>query len=97
MFFGFFAQLGYISRCWEGHVGSLAESRWVEIFRNMESAGEAAKPIRSFLLDRFPPQYDTQLTNLVVQWLGNHPFTFAFVYLGYTDIVGHDQGQMSPY
>ena len=51
-----------------------------------------------FLRDCYTPQSDSKLTVLATEWLGGQPFSFAFVYLGYTDIAGHDHGWMSePY
>ena len=41
---------------------------------------------------------DVQLAELASHWLLEHPADFAFVYLGYTDIAGHDHGWMTaPY
>ena len=41
---------------------------------------------------------DVELAELSAGWLRDHPIDFAFVYLGYTDIAGHDHGWMSaPY
>lgn len=41
---------------------------------------------------------DRELANLAAHWLMDHDTTFAFVYLGYTDIAGHNHGWMSePY
>jgi predicted AlkP superfamily pyrophosphatase or phosphodiesterase len=71
-------------------------------FYNWEELRDVSRPgtleAAFFLRDCSAPQSDTQLTDLAIQWLGEHPFTFAFVYLGYTDIAGHDHGWMSePY
>lgn len=44
------------------------------------------------------PSGDRELADMAVQWLMRHDTNFAFVYLGYTDIAGHDHGWMSePY
>jgi predicted AlkP superfamily pyrophosphatase or phosphodiesterase len=41
---------------------------------------------------------DTAVADMAAAWLGSHPFNFAFVYLGGTDIAGHAFGWMSePY
>jgi predicted AlkP superfamily pyrophosphatase or phosphodiesterase len=41
---------------------------------------------------------DIELANRASAWLKGNSFQFAFVYLGYTDIAGHDYGWMSePY
>jgi predicted AlkP superfamily pyrophosphatase or phosphodiesterase len=41
---------------------------------------------------------DIELAMTVSSWMKENPFHFAFVYLGYTDIAGHDFGWMSePY
>jgi predicted AlkP superfamily pyrophosphatase or phosphodiesterase len=38
---------------------------------------------------------DTSLVDLTVQWLSKNDFDFAYVYLGFTDNVGHKYGWMS--
>jgi predicted AlkP superfamily pyrophosphatase or phosphodiesterase len=38
---------------------------------------------------------DTSLIDLAVQWFSRNDFDFAYVYLGYTDNVGHAYGWMS--
>ncbi len=38
---------------------------------------------------------DTSLIDLVVQWFSKNGFDFAYVYLGFTDNVGHKYGWMS--
>jgi predicted AlkP superfamily pyrophosphatase or phosphodiesterase len=41
---------------------------------------------------------DVELTKLAAQWLSQNKFDFAYVYLGFTDNVGHKYGWMSkPY
>lgn len=41
---------------------------------------------------------DLKLAELASRWLRENPADFAFVYLGYTDIAGHDHGWMTaPY
>ena len=41
---------------------------------------------------------DSELADLAADWLGQHPYTFSFVYFGYVDIAGHDAGFASePY
>ncbi|MFC1997756.1 alkaline phosphatase family protein [Chloroflexota bacterium] len=71
-------------------------------FYNWEELRDVSRPgsldAAFFLRDCSTPQSDTQLTDLAIKWLGDNPFRFAFVYLGYTDIAGHDHGWMSePY
>ncbi len=38
---------------------------------------------------------DVELTKLAAQWLSQNDFHFAYVYLGFTDNVGHEYGWMS--
>ena len=68
-------------------------------FYNWEELRDLSRPgslyAAFFLWDVETPQSDRRLTNLAVEWLRQNPFTFAFVYLGYTDIAGHDHGWMS--
>jgi len=41
---------------------------------------------------------DTELAEQTYDWLSRNPVDFTFVYLGYTDVAGHDYGWMSePY
>ncbi len=41
---------------------------------------------------------DRAIAEAAAAWLGRNPFDFAFVYLGYTDVAGHEHGWMSaPY
>ena len=41
---------------------------------------------------------DSALADLAAGWLGQHTYTFSFVYFGYVDIAGHDDGFTSePY
>jgi bisphosphoglycerate-independent phosphoglycerate mutase (AlkP superfamily) len=39
---------------------------------------------------------DTRLTELAIDYLTRDPVDFAFIYLGYTDVAGHNDGWMSP-
>jgi phosphopentomutase len=39
---------------------------------------------------------DQEIADLALDWLSHNAFTFAFVYLGHTDITGHAYGWMSP-
>ena len=39
---------------------------------------------------------ETPLVDMTVAWLSQNTFDFAFVYLGYLDVVGHAYGWMSP-
>jgi predicted AlkP superfamily pyrophosphatase or phosphodiesterase len=68
-------------------------------FYNWEELRDLSRPgslqAAFFLRDCYTPQSDTQLTDLAIKWLRDNPFSFAFVYLGYTDIAGHDHGWMS--
>jgi len=71
-------------------------------FYNWEELRDISRPgsleAAFFLRDCVSLQSDIQLTDLAIKWLGDNPFTFSFVYLGYTDIAGHDHGWMSePY
>lgn len=71
-------------------------------FYNWEELRDISRPgsleAAFFLRDCYTPQSDTRLTDLAIEWLSDHLFTFAFIYLGYTDIAGHDHGWMSePY
>ena len=38
---------------------------------------------------------DRELAETTASWLKRHDATFAFVYFGYTDIAGHNDGWMS--
>jgi predicted AlkP superfamily pyrophosphatase or phosphodiesterase len=38
---------------------------------------------------------ETLLVDMTVAWLSQNTFDFAFVYLGYLDVVGHEYGWMS--
>ncbi len=41
---------------------------------------------------------DTELAQVVVETLKDNPVNFVFIYLGYTDVAGHDHGWMTaPY
>ena len=48
--------------------------------------------------NRNPFSPDWELTQAALDWLTTHDFDFAFIYLGKTDVSGHDHGWMSqPY
>ncbi len=68
-------------------------------FYNWEELRDLARPgsleAAFFLRDCNAPESDARLTDLAVDWLRANPVNFAFVYLGYTDIAGHDHGWMS--
>lgn len=71
-------------------------------FYNWEQLRDLSPPAfldASFFLkncDR--PEGDHELADLAVSWMPTHSFSFAFVYFGYVDIAGHNQGWMSaPY
>jgi len=52
----------------------------------------------SFFTSDLTPLGDQELTEMAIMWLRKCKVDFAFVYLGHTDIAGHDHGWMSePY
>lgn len=72
-------------------------------FYNWEELRDLARPgalhaafmIKDVTGDGTP---DSEVARLAAGWLREHPFHFAFVYLGATDIAGHAWGWMSaPY
>jgi hypothetical protein len=73
-------------------------------FYNWEQLRDVARPgslNASFFLNNCHDAEgvgDTALADLAADWLGQHPYTFSFVYFGYVDIAGHDAGFASePY
>jgi predicted AlkP superfamily pyrophosphatase or phosphodiesterase len=81
------------------HAGKIAASfyNWEEL-RDLSSPGSLAVSLMLRNLESPIDQADWELTQVALQWLTNHDFHFAFIYLGKTDIVGHEDGWMSaPY
>lgn len=70
---------------------------WEEL-RDLSSPGSLAISLM-LRSEEYPNgQADWELTQAALQWLTTHDFDFAFIYLGNTDVVGHDHGWMSkPY
>jgi predicted AlkP superfamily pyrophosphatase or phosphodiesterase len=70
-------------------------------FYNWEELRDISRPnslnASFFLKNGYDPAGagDREITELALSWLSQNPFTFAFVYLGYTDIAGHAHGWMS--
>lgn len=70
---------------------------WEEL-RDLSTPGTLAASLMLRNLDAPIHQADWELTQAAIQWLTTHDFNFAFIYLGRTDQVGHDEGWMSaPY
>lgn len=69
-----------------------------EQLRDLSSPGTLATSLMLRNLETPVHQADWELTRLALQWLTTHDWDFAFIYLGKTDVVGHDDGWMSaPY
>jgi len=69
-----------------------------EPLRDLSSPGALAASLMLCNLEAPIHQADGELTQAAIQWLTSHDFDFAFIYLGKTDVVGHDEGWMSaPY
>ena len=73
-------------------------------FYNWEQLRDLSTPgsLAASLMLRHPEapghRADWELTQAAQGWLTNNDFDFAFIYLGNTDVVGHDHGWMSePY
>ncbi len=70
---------------------------WEEL-RDLSSPGSLAISLMLRNLESPTDQADWELTQTALQWLTTHDFDFAFIYLGKTDVVGHDESWMSkPY
>ncbi len=70
---------------------------WEELC-DLSSPGSLAVSLMLRNLESPIHQADWELTQAALQWLTSHDFDFAFIYLGKTDMVGHDEGWMSaPY
>lgn len=69
-----------------------------EPLRDLSAPGALATSLMLRNLEAPIHQADPELTQSAIQWLTSHDFDFAFIYLGKTDVVGHDEGWMSaPY
>jgi predicted AlkP superfamily pyrophosphatase or phosphodiesterase len=76
--------------------GKLAASfyNW-EPLRDLSAPGALVTSLMLRNLEAPIHQADGELTQAAIQWLTSHDFDFAFIYLGKTDGVGHDEGWMS--
>ena len=69
-----------------------------ENLRDLSNPGSLSASIMLRNLDSPISDCDSELTDITLQWLLAHDFDFAFIYLGKTDVVGHEFGWMSlPY
>ena len=79
--------------------GKIAGSfyNWEQL-RDLSSPGSLAISLMLRNLESTNGQADWELTQAAINWLTNHDYDFAFIYLGKTDVAGHDHGWMSkPY
>ncbi|MFN2233768.1 MAG: alkaline phosphatase family protein [Anaerolineales bacterium] len=79
--------------------GKIAGSfyNWEQL-RDLSSPGSLAISLMLRNLESPDVQADWELTQSATKWLTTHHFDFAFIYLGKTDVAGHDHGWMSqPY
>ena len=69
-----------------------------EQLRDLSSPGSLAISLMLRNLETPNGKADWELTQTALDWLTTHDFDFAFIYLGKTDVAGHDHGWMSaPY
>jgi predicted AlkP superfamily pyrophosphatase or phosphodiesterase len=69
-----------------------------EQLRDLSSPGSLAISMMLRNLENPNGNADWELTQTALDWLTTHNFDFAFIYLGKTDVAGHDHGWMSqPY
>ena len=75
-------------------VGKTAVSfyNWEEL-RDLSDPGSLA--LSCYLRNCYEPEGDLELAEVAASHLGCRSFDFAFVYLGHTDVTGHDHGWMS--
>ena len=79
--------------------GKIAASfyNWEQL-RDLSSPGSLAVSLMLRHAESLDRRADWDLTQGALNWLTSHDFNFAYVYLGNTDVVGHDHGWMSvPY
>jgi predicted AlkP superfamily pyrophosphatase or phosphodiesterase len=71
------------------------------MFHSWDELRDLARPgsIHTMLYSKDPQEVEgtgeTPLIDMTVTWLSQNAFDFAFVYLGYLDVVGHAYGWMS--
>lgn len=71
-------------------------------FHSWDELRDLARPgsIHTTLYSKDPQEVEgtgeATLIDMTVTWLSQNTFDFAFVYLGYLDVVGHAYGWMSP-
>lgn len=69
-----------------------------ENLRDLSRPGSLTASVMLRNLERPIPDCDSELIDVTLRWLLSHDCDFAFIYLGKTDVVGHDYGWMSqPY
>ena len=79
-----------------------ARDKACAMFYNWEVLRDLAKPetlkASFYVADDYGSQgsADREVAQYAASWLNTHQWDFAFVYLGYTDLAGHDSGWMSP-
>ena len=81
------------------YAGKIAGSfySWEQL-RDLSSPGSLTFSLMMRNKDFLNDHVDWTLTQTALHWLTTATFDFAFIYLGDTDVIGHDEGWMSkPY
>ena len=76
--------------------GKIAGSfyNWEQL-RDLSSPGSLAISLMLRNIESPDGKADWELTQATLRWLTTHDFDFTFIYLGKTDVAGHDHGWMS--